>query len=143
MLTDPRGLDADQEREDQKDAQKWRGHREKERRDAEEQELRNRVIEDPKGPRFGPQSPSQGTSKNESNTDIYLCCLSPRCEFRTKRRVDLERHLNMHYPTRPGQLLDCPGRGCSRVGENGFRRKDHLTEHLRKVHAMRIRYRIS
>lgn len=32
------------------------------------------------------------------------------------------------------RLLDCPVSGCERVGENGFKRKDNLTQHRRNVH---------
>ena len=34
--------------------------------------------------------------------------------------------------------FDCPGKGCGRTGEHGFFRKDHLREHLKKVHAKEI-----
>ncbi len=34
--------------------------------------------------------------------------------------------------------FDCPGRGCGRTGEHGFDQKDHLHEHLRKVHVKDI-----
>ncbi|KAL2045539.1 hypothetical protein N7G274_001967 [Stereocaulon virgatum] len=77
-------------------------------------------------------------SGNSKKNGKYLHCLYHQCEYKTERQFDLERHMNKHYPPRPGQLLDCPGRGCGRVGEHGFKRKDHLTEHLRKVHAKPI-----
>lgn len=57
----------------------------------------------------------------------------------TKRQYDLDRHQKTHFPSsRPGRKFDCTGRGCRRTGENGFARKDHLREHLRKVHAKDI-----
>ena len=67
-----------------------------------------------------------------------LYCLSPGCEYRTKRSYDLDRHQRTHFPSQPGEKFDCPGRGCGRKGEHGFHRKDHLREHLRKVHAREI-----
>jgi hypothetical protein len=52
----------------------------------------------------------------------------------------MERHMNKHYPPGPDQLLDCPERGCGRVGEHRFKRIDHLTEHLTKAHGKKTRY---
>ena len=57
------------------------------------------------------------------------------CEYQTKRQYDLDRHQKTHLSSGPGEKFDCPGRGCGRTGEHGFDRKDHLREHLRKVHA--------
>ena len=68
---------------------------------------------------------------------FILSCLHPGCEFQTKRQYDLERHQKSHFP--PDKEFDCPGRGCGRQGKNGFSRKDHLREHLRKVHAIDIK----
>ncbi|KAK0517052.1 hypothetical protein JMJ35_000207 [Cladonia borealis] len=67
-----------------------------------------------------------------------LLCLHERCEYQTKRQYDLDRHQKTHFPSQPGEKHDCPGRGCGRTGEHGFDRKDHLREHLRKVHAKDI-----
>ncbi|KAL8718761.1 MAG: hypothetical protein Q9225_004141 [Loekoesia sp. 1 TL-2023] len=50
-----------------------------------------------------------------------------------------EHHNAMAQPSRPPKL-DCPkgaqGSFCNRVGEKGFTKRDHLDEHLRKVHLM-------
>ena len=62
-----------------------------------------------------------------------LTCLYPGCRYTTARHFDLGRHMNKHFPPQ-GKLLDCPGKGCSRQDEYGFKRKDRLTEELRKVH---------
>ncbi|KAL2037259.1 hypothetical protein N7G274_009948 [Stereocaulon virgatum] len=138
-LIDPQGRDADQERKDREDAQKRRDRQEKERRDAEKKKPRNRVIKDLKGPWSGPHFSSQGKSKYESTKDTYLNCLYLGCEFRTKRLFDLERHMNGHYPPRQGELLDCPRHGCRRQGMYGFKRKDHLMQHLMEVHGKKTR----
>ena len=60
------------------------------------------------------------------------------CDYQTKRQYDLDRHQKTHFPSGPGEKFDCPARGCGRTGEHGFKRKDHLREHLRKVHAKDI-----
>ena len=67
-----------------------------------------------------------------------LLCLHQNCEYQTKRQYDLDRHQKTHFPSQPGEKYDCPGRGCGRTGEHGFDRKDHLREHLRKVHAKEL-----
>ena len=48
----------------------------------------------------------------------------------------MDRHQKIHFPA---EKYDCPGRGCGRIGEHGFDRKDHLRDHLRKVHGKGIR----
>ena len=67
-------------------------------------------------------------------TNGDLLCLHDGCNYTTKRQFDLNRHLQTHLSPET-ERYDCPGRGCGRTGEHGFARKDHLTEHLRKVHA--------
>lgn len=67
-----------------------------------------------------------------------LHCLHVGCEYQTKRQYDLDRHQQSHLPSAPPEKFDCPGRGCGRQGANGFNRKDHLREHLRKVHAQDV-----
>ena len=67
-----------------------------------------------------------------------LHCLNPRCEYQTRRQYDLDRHQRVHIPSVPGEKHDCPRRGCGRTGKKGFDRKDHLREHLRKVHTRDI-----
>ena len=79
------------------------------------------------------------TSTSGSNPKSgILHCLHDRCEYQTKRQYDLDRHQKTHFPSEPGEKFPCPGRGCGRTGEHGFDRKDHLREHLRKVHAKDI-----
>ena len=70
-----------------------------------------------------------------SRSTPYVCH-HPGCDTPCTRRSDLRRHMKYH---RPNTKHDCPygakvGSFCKRVGENGFIRKDHLLEHLRRVH---------
>ena len=67
-------------------------------------------------------------------TNGDLLCFHDGCDFITQSPFDLGRHLQKH-PSPETERYDCPGRGCGCTGEHGFTRKDHLTEHLRKVHA--------
>lgn len=76
------------------------------------------------------------TSRNTQSARTILCCLHEGCEYLTKRQYDLDRHKLIH--SLPVKKFDCTGRGCGRYGEYGFDRKDHLREHLRKVHAKDI-----
>ena len=72
----------------------------------------------------------------DSNRNGDLYCLHLGCEYRTKRQYELARHLKTHLTSYDSdQKYDCPETGCGRKGEHGFHRKDHLREHLRKVHA--------
>ncbi|KAI9755290.1 MAG: hypothetical protein M4579_004355 [Chaenotheca gracillima] len=63
-----------------------------------------------------------------------LVCLFPNCGYdcHSTRRADMIRH----YKTCHFILgrFDCTARNCDRVGENGFSREDHRTEHLRDYH---------
>ena len=82
----------------------------------------------------------------ESNRNGDLYCLHQGCEYRTKRQYDLDRHLKTYFTFYHsdqkfdclGRGYDCPEKGCGRTGEHGFHRKDHLREHLRRVHAKDI-----
>ena len=51
----------------------------------------------------------------------------------------MDRHQKTHNLS-PGckEKFDCPAKGCGRTGKHGFDRKDHLREHLRKIHAKDI-----
>ena len=42
--------------------------------------------------------------------------------------------MSTHIPDPPPVLLDCEFSSCGRVGNKGFKIKDHLKEHYRKVH---------
>ncbi|KKZ65657.1 hypothetical protein EMCG_08495 [[Emmonsia] crescens] len=60
-------------------------------------------------------------------------CMYPRCESSFSRSADLSRHYpTVHFPD--SVRLNCPKPKCSRKGEQGFTRQDHLNEHLRQYH---------
>jgi hypothetical protein len=54
------------------------------------------------------------------------------------RKADLQRHMACVHDKAKQTRKDCPHRRCSRKGENGFLRQDHLTEHLRHFHNQAI-----
>jgi hypothetical protein len=54
------------------------------------------------------------------------------------RKADLQRHeLCIHDKDKTPRIA-CKMNKCSRRGENGFLRRDHLTEHLRHFHSQDI-----
>ncbi|KAL8877743.1 MAG: hypothetical protein Q9198_004297 [Flavoplaca austrocitrina] len=76
-------------------------------------------------------------SDDSSKSNPYICSY-PGCPRSFARPYDLDRHMRVHLPP---DKYDCPqglreGGFCNRVGENGFSRRDHLNEHLRKVHML-------
>ncbi|CUS12117.1 unnamed protein product [Tuber aestivum] len=82
-----------------------------------------------------PTSPSAGVTKSKKPHQCPVC----RCEKIFGRSAELKRHMaSVHRDQVPKEkrpvLLDCPHEGCGRVGENGFKRKDNLVQHLRGVH---------
>jgi hypothetical protein len=68
-----------------------------------------------------------------SSTGHLWYCVHPGCTHVSKRQFDLSRHIQNRHNI-GNERHDCPGKNCHRVGDSGFKRKDHLTEHLRKVH---------
>ena len=96
-------------------------------------------IDDTRDPSQPPRRRGHTQSACKSTGAINtLLCLYPNCEYVTKRQYDLDRHQKTHFPSNPGKKFDCTDRGCGRTGEYGFDREDHLTEHLRNVHAKDI-----
>jgi hypothetical protein len=76
----------------------------------------------------------RGVSSNfvsiNSKGEIWQCL---KCPSHFTRCADLNRHYaTVHNPAGPKK--DCPRKKCTRVGDNGFTRKDHLMEHLRQYH---------
>ena len=66
-------------------------------------------------------------------------CLYPHCNYVTNRPYDLKRHSKQKHQTNKdlaeaGKLYDCPDTRCKARGENGFKRKDHLRDHFRRLH---------
>lgn len=103
-------------------------------------------------PTYGPLSPAppgdmvhhaQTSTSREDHTrsspkptrGAYLHRLHYRCDYQTRRQYDLDRHQKSHFPSVPVKKFNCPRMRCGRQGEYGVDRKDHLREHLRKVHA--------
>ena len=78
-----------------------------------------------------------GSSTSEAYLNpSHLRCLHPGCEYQTKRQYDLDIHYVTHLPS--FRMFDCPERACGRQDKHGSDRKDHLREHLRKVHVKDI-----
>ncbi|KIW69140.1 hypothetical protein PV04_05033 [Phialophora macrospora] len=51
------------------------------------------------------------------------------------RKADVTRH---HKSRHEITYIDCPRNNCERKGRQGFTRRDHLTEHLRGFHMVKI-----
>ncbi|KAL1958522.1 hypothetical protein VTO42DRAFT_4386 [Malbranchea cinnamomea] len=84
-------------------------------------------------------SRSTRRSAQERSNDRYVC-LFPMCTSSFSRPADLSRHQMSVHVRAP---IDCPKPRCSRKGENGFTRQDHLTEHLRQYHGEKLEKRSS
>ncbi|KAL8915002.1 MAG: hypothetical protein Q9171_000442 [Xanthocarpia ochracea] len=80
------------------------------------------------------EPPESTVSKNTP-----FVCVSPGCTRQFARPYDLDRHMRSHF-TAP--KFHCPhaadGSFGKRFGVDGFSRKDHLNEHLKKVHMIQI-----
>ncbi|KUJ15337.1 uncharacterized protein LY89DRAFT_735459 [Mollisia scopiformis] len=63
-------------------------------------------------------------------------CDADGCTRHYKRKHELKRHQKDHAETKAYQ---CRVPFCNRSGENGFARSDHLRQHMRKVHGMKLR----
>ncbi|KAI9805721.1 MAG: hypothetical protein M1833_005214 [Piccolia ochrophora] len=83
--------------------------------------------------------PREGRGRRDSTGGFT--CLYPHCDSRTvfSRKADMHRHYRTrHYDA--DEKTDCPMRCAQRrTGDNGFTRKDHLQEHLRKYHVLKGR----
>ncbi|KAJ5460016.1 uncharacterized protein N7458_001568 [Penicillium daleae] len=76
----------------------------------------------------GPDSPS-----TQSKPAKPFGC--DHCGKSFTRFADLKRHqTSVHYPV----FRNCPVEHCSRKGNNGFPRQDHLVEHLRSYHHLDV-----
>ncbi|KAH8590792.1 hypothetical protein B0O99DRAFT_301256 [Bisporella sp. PMI_857] len=58
-------------------------------------------------------------------------CVFNGCTKHYKRKHELNRHQKDHSGAR---LHPCNVSGCNRSGHSGFVRRDHLRQHMRKVH---------
>ena len=59
----------------------------------------------------------------------------------TNRHHDLKRHMDAKHTSatalhHEGGMMDCPyvDKGCGCQGIHGFKRKDHLRDHCKRVH---------
>ncbi|KAK2739392.1 hypothetical protein FQN55_009465 [Onygenales sp. PD_40] len=78
-------------------------------------------------------SPSRSSRGAVERSGSRYVCMYPHCESSFSRSADLSRHYpTVHFPDTV--RLNCPKPKCSRKGEQGFTRQDHLTEHLRQYH---------
>ncbi|KAK3060324.1 hypothetical protein LTS18_008798, partial [Coniosporium uncinatum] len=66
------------------------------------------------------------------------CCPESGCSRVFKRKADCQRHVDCVHRADRLRLHPCTVRRCSRGGDNGFKRKDHLTEHMRNFHHQQI-----
>lgn len=112
----------------------------------------------PSSPNHGPSTAAQNVEVKDDDTPLKLqpaskiantrkrhvkptpyICVFPSCDRQFARSYDLDRHMQTHFPG-ANIKYDCPqakaGSFCRRVGDKGFTRKDHLIEHLRKVHLL-------
>ena len=71
--------------------------------------------------------------RTPSPTSPYPC-LYPGCGYISSRADHLKRHMTIHFPPAPEELLDCRYEWCGRTGAHGFKREYHREEHYRKVH---------
>ena len=64
---------------------------------------------------------------------LVYTCKDGRCRIRTKRKDDVKRHYATVHCKNP-ERLPCHVIGCPFSGENGFTRKDKLTNHMKSTH---------
>ncbi|OCL10981.1 hypothetical protein AOQ84DRAFT_205019 [Glonium stellatum] len=87
--------------------------------------------------------PSPGAEKstpisrsNSRSGRMSYTCGNDECTASFTRQADLQRHQStVHSKEKP---FPCNVKNCTRVGERGFSRRDHLIEHLRSYHAIDI-----
>ncbi|PMD61857.1 uncharacterized protein K444DRAFT_662052 [Hyaloscypha bicolor E] len=81
-------------------------------------------------------SESIPTLHPQPNSQGRFSCNSPGCTRSYKRYPELKRHRETHSGTNPPH--PCSFLRCNRAGANGFRRRDHLRQHLKHVHNITI-----
>lgn len=86
-----------------------------------------------------PHKCSWKTVRNKTDTATIrtkvIDCGFPKCSATFKYVKAFDRHYRtVHIRAAKNLKLDCTVEGCHRVGEEGFTRKDNLTQHLRSVH---------
>ena len=63
-----------------------------------------------------------------------FACTKPGCNSAFARKADRDRHYECVHNKTENKKFPCEVKGCSRVGDQCFTRKDHLMEHLRNYH---------
>ncbi|KAH0553090.1 hypothetical protein GP486_006720 [Trichoglossum hirsutum] len=93
-------------------------------------EIFYQVKDEFKGPNY-PQTIFVSSKDNTTGSSkVQYHCLM--CGATSIRKAGLERHYSTrHFPI---PEFDCPKLRCQRKGVDGFTRKDHLIEHLRRYH---------
>ncbi|KAF1987562.1 hypothetical protein K402DRAFT_315518, partial [Aulographum hederae CBS 113979] len=54
------------------------------------------------------------------------------------RKADCQRHYDCVHNEQELTLHPCGVKRCARKGDRGFKRKDHLKEHMRSFHSMDV-----
>ncbi|PUU72685.1 hypothetical protein B9Z19DRAFT_1096784 [Tuber borchii] len=108
----------------------------------------DRVPSDHGSNRGGSENPSASPKKHTNDAKVTKTkkahqCTENNCGKRFGRSAELKRHKSSVHRKEIAaeerqELFECPHEGCERVGENGFKRKDNLVQHLRGVHGDQI-----
>ncbi|CZR62146.1 uncharacterized protein PAC_12043 [Phialocephala subalpina] len=83
------------------------------------------------------------TKHKKIHTKPITCPFAPTCQHRAARERDMQRHIDVHRAKdNAGLQPNVPNFACSvngcRFERVGFKRKDQLTRHMRKVHTRLI-----
>jgi hypothetical protein len=82
-------------------------------------------------------------NRHEKQHTKPIQCPIPGCNHSTAKRRDMQRHIIVHHPndnSAPVELSTvpqflCPVVGCKHAeAGSGFKRKDHLVRHLKRIH---------
>ena len=80
-----------------------------------------------------PLNPGSPSSSHQSYSETYQLRCS-QCGKSVKRPTDLARHMTEQHGNR-SESLPCPHNNCNRgQGGKGFKRKEHLNNHLHRCH---------
>jgi len=89
---------------------------------------------------MSPQS-EESETKPVKHTSKKFKCDFDGCNSAFARKADRDRHKFCVHNKGTSEKKDCPEESCTRKGEHGFTRTDHLTEHLRNFHHREIERR--
>ncbi|KAF2020187.1 hypothetical protein BU24DRAFT_459794 [Aaosphaeria arxii CBS 175.79] len=78
-------------------------------------------------------------SRSASQPRTFPCTV-PNCTSTANftRLADLQRHQSTVHNKNTTPEYPCEVKGCTRIGDKGFTRRDHLVEHLRNFHHIDI-----